>query len=345
MTTIEDFRFDRRRRMPIILGFVAVFIILYVVARSVIILQPTERGVVFKKFAGGLDVDDVKQEGLNFVAPWNDMITFSIEEQQIEETMDVLSKDGLAITIDVSLRFRPQPDRIGYLYRSFRTNYTSSFIRPELRSAVRRVIGQYTPEELYATKRQEIETRIENDTRETLAANNVELKALLFRSIQLPKTIQTSIEEKLAAEQEAQKYNYIIQREEKEAERRRHRRGRQGSRQPHPGRFPDGQDFARTRHLGHGRIGQVPQQQGHRDRLRRRRFAHHSGQQLMDASLEIQRLEPGFFLVDRAGLAARSCWTRGCSDRKSTLPVGSTSNGMFWTPLHQKRCRRTMPYW
>lgn len=221
MTTIEDFRFNSRRRTPIILLVIAVIVVLYVIARSVIILQPTERGVVFKKFAGGLDVDNVKQEGLNFVAPWNDMITFSIEEQQIEETMDVLSKDGLAITIDVSLRFRPQPDRIGYLYRSFRTNYTSSFIRPELRSAVRRVIGQYTPEELYATKRQEIETRIETDTRETLAANNVELKALLFRSIELPKTIQTSIEEKLAAEQEAQKYNYIIQREEKEAERRR----------------------------------------------------------------------------------------------------------------------------
>jgi regulator of protease activity HflC (stomatin/prohibitin superfamily) len=219
MSAFDELR--SRNRGPLILAVLAIFVTLYVVARSVIILQPTERGVVFKKFAGGLDVDDVKGEGLNFVAPWNDMITFDIEEQQIEETMDVLSKDGLAITIDVSLRYRPQPERIGYLYQSFRTNYVSNFIRPELRSAVRRVIGQYTPEELYATKRQEIETKIEEDTRQTLARNNVELKALLFRSIKLPKTIQTSIEEKLAAEQEAQKYNYIIQREEKEAERRR----------------------------------------------------------------------------------------------------------------------------
>jgi regulator of protease activity HflC (stomatin/prohibitin superfamily) len=219
MSAFDELR--SRNRGPLILAVLAIFVTLYVVARSVIILQPTERGVVFKKFAGGLDVDDVKGEGLNFVAPWNDMITFDIEEQQIEETMDVLSKDGLAITIDVSLRYRPQPERIGYLYQSFRTNYVSNFIRPELRSAVRRVIGQYTPEELYATKRQEIETKIETDTRQTLANNNVELKALLFRSIKLPKTIQTSIEEKLAAEQEAQKYNYIIQREEKEAERRR----------------------------------------------------------------------------------------------------------------------------
>jgi regulator of protease activity HflC (stomatin/prohibitin superfamily) len=219
MSAFDELR--SRNRGPLILAVLAIFVTLYVVARSVIILQPTERGVVFKKFAGGLDVDDVKGQGLNFLAPWNDMITFDIEEQQIEETMDVLSKDGLAITIDVSLRYRPQPERIGYLYQSFRTNYVSNFIRPELRSAVRRVIGQYTPEELYATKRQEIETKIEEDTRQTLARNNVELKALLFRSIKLPKTIQTSIEEKLAAEQEAQKYNYIIQREEKEAERRR----------------------------------------------------------------------------------------------------------------------------
>ena len=221
MSTFDDIRLSPNRRTPIIIGMVTLFILLYVVARSVIILQPTERGVVFKKFAGGLDVENVKREGLNFVAPWNDMIIFSIEEQQIEETMDVLSKDGLAITIDVSLRFRPEPENIGYLYRSFRDNYTTSFIRPELRSAVRRVIGQYTPEELYATKRQEIETMIENDTRETLSGSYVELKALLFRSISLPKTIQTSIEDKLAAEQEAQKYSYIIQRETKEAERRR----------------------------------------------------------------------------------------------------------------------------
>jgi regulator of protease activity HflC (stomatin/prohibitin superfamily) len=219
MSAFDELR--SRNRGPLILAVLAIFVTLYVVARSVIILQPTQRGVVFKKFAGGLDVDDVKGQGLNFLAPWNDMITFDIEEQQIEETMDVLSKDGLAITIDVSLRYRPVPDRIGYLYQSFRTNYVSNFIRPELRSAVRRVIGQYTPEELYATKRQEIETKIETDTRQTLANNNVELKALLFRSIKLPKTIQTSIEEKLAAEQEAQKYNFIIQREEKEAERRR----------------------------------------------------------------------------------------------------------------------------
>ena len=184
------------------------------------ILQPTERGVVFKKYTSGLDVDNIKGEGLNVIAPWNDVIIFQIEEQQIEETMDVLSKDGLSISIDVSLRFRPMPDKIGYLYRSFRNGYVEKLIRPELRSAVRQIIGQYTPEELYATKRQEIETKIELKTEEILNNNFIELKALLFRSIKLPQTIKTSIEAKLAADQEAQKYTYLIEKEKKEAERR-----------------------------------------------------------------------------------------------------------------------------
>ena len=93
-------------------------------------------------------------------------------------------------------------------------------IRPELRSAVRKVIGQYTPEELYASKRQEIEDRIEESTREVLNSNYIVLEAMLFRSIKLPQTIKTSIEQKLAAEQEAQKYEFLIQKETKEAERR-----------------------------------------------------------------------------------------------------------------------------
>lgn len=207
-------------RFYIILGIVIVFLII-AINSTFVILQPTQRGVVFKKYSTGLDVDNVMHEGLNIVAPWNDVIKFEVAEQQIEETMDVMSQDGLAITIDVSLRFRPKADRVGYLYQSFRADYINSFVRPELRSAVRRTIGQYTPEELYATKRQEIEIVVQDNTRKILEENNVELRALLFRSIKLPVSIQKSIEEKLSADQEAQKYNYIIEREKKEAERRR----------------------------------------------------------------------------------------------------------------------------
>lgn len=214
-----DINIPKLRRY-IVIG-VIVLLAIVLLKKSFIILQPTERGVVFKPYSSGLDIDDVKGQGLSLVAPWNDMIIFDVEEQQIEETMDVLSVDGLSISIDVSLRFRPIPDQIGYLYEQFKTSYAAKLIRPELRSAVRQIVGQYTPEELYATKRQEIETRIEDATRTILAENNIELKALLFRSIKLPNSIKTAIEEKLAADQEAQKFDYLLVKETKEAERRR----------------------------------------------------------------------------------------------------------------------------
>lgn len=220
MNQFEEPSFDPGKLRPYIFIGIAVIVLIVIFANVFVILQPTERGVVFKKYTSGLDVDNIKGEGLNIIAPWNDLIVFEIAEQQIEETMDVLSRDGLSINIDVSLRFRPMPNQIGYLYRKFRKGYIESLIRPELRSAVRKIIGQYTPEELYASKRQEIETKIEENTRQILKDNNIELKALLFRSIKLPATIKTSIETKLAAEQEAQKYDYLIQKEKKEAERR-----------------------------------------------------------------------------------------------------------------------------
>lgn len=199
----------------------ALLLALFLFAKNTfVILQPTEKAVVFKKYTSGLDTENVLGEGLNLVAPWNDVIKFEIAEQQIEETMDVLSQDGLAISIDVSLRFRPVPSNVGFLYQAFRQEYVTNLVRPELRSAVRRIVGQYTPEELYSTKRQEIETQIEDNTRKILSDNHVELKALLFRSIKLPSAIQKSIEEKLSADQEAQKYSYLIEQEKKEAERR-----------------------------------------------------------------------------------------------------------------------------
>lgn len=221
MNQFEQPSFDPNKIKPYIFIGVAVIIILIVLSNIFVILQPTERAVIFKKYTSGLDVDNVKTEGLNIVAPWNDVIIFRVEEQQIEETMDVLSRDGLSISIDVSLRFRPAPDKIGYLYRAFRDNYIESLIRPELRSAVRQIIGQYTPEELYASKRQEIETKIQLSISKILGENFVELKALLFRSIKLPEMIKTAIEQKLSAEQESQKYEYILEKETKEAERRR----------------------------------------------------------------------------------------------------------------------------
>ena len=204
------------RRIIFLIAFIIVVII--ILKNIFVILQPTERGIVFRKLSSGLDVENVRTEGLNLMAPWNDMIIFDVSEQQIEETMDVLSVDGLSISLDVSIRFRPKEQEIGLLYQNFRQNYIENLIRPELRSEVRRIIGKYTPEQLYATKRQEIEDAIMQSTEKRLDSNHVQLTALLFRSIKLPDKIKQSIEEKLTADQESQKREYLQQIAEKDAQ-------------------------------------------------------------------------------------------------------------------------------
>ena len=221
MNQFEQPTIDPNKIRPyIFIGIAGLFIII-LLSNIFVLLGATERGVVFKKvFDKGIDKDNIKGAGYNIIAPWDELIVFEVSENQIEETMDVLSKDGLSISLDVSLRFRPDPTQLGYLYESFQKNYVERLIRPELRSAVRAVVGQYTPEELYASKRQEIETQIEENTQEVLTNNYIILEAMLFRSVKLPQTIKTSIEQKLAAEQEAQKYDFLIEKEKKEAERR-----------------------------------------------------------------------------------------------------------------------------
>lgn len=209
---------NMKKLRPYLIGAAILIVLIIVIKSTFVILEPTQRGVVFRKYTSGLDVENVRGEGLNIIAPWNEMITFDIAEQQIEETMDVLSVDGLSISLDVSIRFKPKENEIGYLYKSFRDQYINNLVRPELRSAVRRIIGEYTPEELYATKRKEIEIQIQENTHAILDSNHVELRAFLFRSIKLPATIKSSIEEKLKADQESQKREYLQQIAEKDAE-------------------------------------------------------------------------------------------------------------------------------
>lgn len=136
--------------------------------------------------------------------------------------MDVLSSNGLNIKLDMTVRVNPVPDKIGYLNERFGKDklYLNLLVRPEMRSSVRKIIGRYQPEELYSTKREEVQQLIQKDLEATLKRNFVELKAVLIRNIELPEKVRTAIEEKIQAEQSALKYEYILAQERKEAERR-----------------------------------------------------------------------------------------------------------------------------
>lgn len=215
---------DNRKFLPfIVIGVVLLIAIIYLSSSIFLTINAGERGVLFRKFGGGLDKDKIYPSGFVVKAPWNEMYVYDVKENSVDETMDVLDKNGLSLKVDVTVRFHPMYDKIGYIHEYFGDNYVNKLIIPETRSTVRRVMGRYTAEEIYSTKRSEVETSIIDETEAILQdeANNIQMRALLIRSINLPDQIKEAIENKLKQEQEALAYQFRLEREKSEAERKR----------------------------------------------------------------------------------------------------------------------------
>ncbi|KPK79138.1 MAG: peptidase [Bacteroides sp. SM23_62_1] len=189
----------KKQRVTIIITAIAILIFLLIFGnRMFSIIKPGERGVVFRTISGYLDKEHIRQTGLVVIAPWNRIFIYPVLEQQREETMDVLDKNGMSINVDVTIRFNPIYDKIGDLHEIFGVNYINTLIIPEVRSSVRKVTGRYTAEEIYSTRRNEVESTI----------------------IDVPTDIKSAIENKLTREQEALAMTFINEREKLEAERK-----------------------------------------------------------------------------------------------------------------------------
>ena len=221
----QDIRTDRRptgggfNPYLLIVGGVLLFV-LFLASSAFLTIESGERGVLFRRFSGGLDKDNLYTPGFHIVAPWNDMYVYEVREQQITEQLEVLSSNGLTIGTEVTVRIAPQTDKIGELHETFGRSYIDRLIKPEIRSAVREVIGRYTPEELYSTKRAEVQTGIQESLEAALGNNFINLQATLIRDIELPDRVKAAIEQKLEAEQEAQRYVFLLDQERQEAERK-----------------------------------------------------------------------------------------------------------------------------
>jgi len=204
-----------------IVGIIAFVIIIFFSSSMFYTLQPGERGVIFRPFTTGLDKENIYPDGFHVIAPWNDLIIYYVKEQIKDETMDILDRNGLKVNVDITTRFNPIYNKIGDLHEVFGQNYINQLVIPEVRASVRKVMGKYTAEEIYSTKRKEVEELIWSESEAVLADNFISLKTLLIRSINLPAKIKEAIELKLNKEQESLAYKFRIERETKEAERKR----------------------------------------------------------------------------------------------------------------------------
>lgn len=204
----------------VIIGVLAFILITVLTNTTFLTIDPGEKGVKFKRFGGGLIKEKTYDQGFHIVAPWDKMYIYDVKINEGFEKMDVLSKNGLNIEVELSYRYKPTSERIGYLHNNIGKSYKETILEPEIRSATREVIGQYLPEELYSTKREAIQIEIFEKTKTAVELKDIILDAVLIRSVQLPAKLKQAIEMKLEEEQQSLQYEFKLTKERKEAERK-----------------------------------------------------------------------------------------------------------------------------
>jgi len=204
----------------VVMGFVLFMLFVILTSTTFITIPPGKKGVEFKKFGGGLVKDKIFNQGFHVIMPWNTLIQYDVRTKDAYEEMSVLSKNGLTITVELSFRYSANPQRIGYLHDEIGPDYLETILKPEVKSATREVIGKYLPEELYSTKREAIQDEIYDATHEEAEKKNIIIDAVLIREVKLPTKLKEAIEQKLEEEQMSFQFEFKLDRERKEAERK-----------------------------------------------------------------------------------------------------------------------------
>jgi regulator of protease activity HflC (stomatin/prohibitin superfamily) len=209
-----------RHEIRVALGLLLLLFILVFFWPSIVIsIKPGERGVLWSRFTG-THIARVYPEGLHLILPWDEMTIYSTRLQTVDRTFVVLSKDGLSITVDVSMRYKPSDKQLARLHQSVGPNYMETIVVPEVANALRSVIGAFRPEELYAKSFDQIGAAVVALSQVETGERYVLLDDVLVKKLSLPESVTAAIQSKLTQEQMALEMQYRIQRETEEARRK-----------------------------------------------------------------------------------------------------------------------------
>jgi regulator of protease activity HflC (stomatin/prohibitin superfamily) len=208
-----------------------ILIAIGIVTSCVIQIEAGHVGV--KKLFGKIQ-EDILTSGLHFINPLLEVEKLDVktknytmsgvhdESQQTgDDAIRVLTTDGLEVTIDLSVLYRVLPNDAPRLLRETGIDYEDKIVRPLTRTRIRDNAVYYEAIALYSTRRDEFQQRIFKTIEADFSTRGLLLEQLLVRNITLPASVRTTIEQKINAEQEAQKMQFVLQKEKQEAERKR----------------------------------------------------------------------------------------------------------------------------
>jgi len=167
--------------------------------------------------------DNTLKPGVNIVNPMANVIKFDTRKQELKETMTVPSKEGLSVELEISLIFKLKMDKVNEIYKTTGDfdEYLQKLIMPNFRSVVRGVTTKYEAKSLYTADREKLEEEIRANLSSVREMTEIVILSAPLRQIGLPAGLTASIEEKLKAEQESQRMEFVLTRERQEADRKR----------------------------------------------------------------------------------------------------------------------------
>jgi regulator of protease activity HflC (stomatin/prohibitin superfamily) len=211
--------FIRRHVLSLIaLGMLASLILAFFFNQIFVSIYPGELGVLWRRLGEGTVIDTVYGEGMHVILPINKMYIYNMRKQQFNETIDVLTLDGLTVKVKYTARYYLEKDTVTLLHQRVGPDYVNVVVRPDVRSVIRTWFGQYKPEEIY-TSQTAMQLRVSEQSKIRMAARFVTLDDVLIESISLPTKISEAIESKLTQQQLEAGYVYRLSIAQKESER------------------------------------------------------------------------------------------------------------------------------
>ncbi|MCU7495294.1 MAG: prohibitin family protein [Ignavibacteria bacterium] len=169
----------------------------------------------------GMVSDNTLKAGVNLVNPLANVVKFSVKTQEVKENMSVPSKEGLSIQLEISVLYSLNPENASRVYKTLGENYAEIILVPQFRSVVRGITSAYEAKALYTSQREELANAIQKELSKLVNPRGITVEAVPLRQIVLPAGLTASIEEKLKAEQESQRMEFVLKKEAQEAERKR----------------------------------------------------------------------------------------------------------------------------
>jgi regulator of protease activity HflC (stomatin/prohibitin superfamily) len=206
-------------RTATVAGFIAAFFALVTLAQTFTVIPAGHVGVV--NFFGIVSPRTLPS-GINLVNPLATVIKFSIQTKELKENMQVLSKEGLTIGLEISVLYRLDPDSAARVYQTISGgDYEEIVLIPQFRSVSRAVTASFQASALYSTERERLGENIQRELARIVGARGIIVESTPLRNVALPTQLTEAIEQKQRADQEAQRMEFILLKEKQEADRKR----------------------------------------------------------------------------------------------------------------------------